>query len=74
MRTCVGKLQFGISNSDPEKISLIASIGQFCSAMEMHREPIEKKISSSLNHGLFYHILNQATTNLLRVCEINYKI
>lgn len=43
MHTCVGKLQFGISNSDPEKISLIASIGQFCSAMEMHSEPIEKK-------------------------------
>lgn len=40
---CVGKLALGMSNSDLEKVSLIACIGQFCSAMEIHSESVEKK-------------------------------
>lgn len=34
------------ANSDLEKVSLIACIGQFCIAMEKHSEPIEKKKKS----------------------------
>lgn len=71
---CVGKLALGMSNSDLEKVSLIACIGQFCSAMEIHSESVEKKISWFQNHGLFYHILNQATANLLQIYERNYRI
>lgn len=48
MHMCVGKLEFGLSNSDLEKVSLIACIGQFFSAMEIQSEPIKKKQKNNL--------------------------
>lgn len=44
VHTCVGKLEFGLSNSGMEKVSLIACTGQFFSAMEIQSEPIKKNL------------------------------
>lgn len=67
----VGKLEFGLSNSDLDKVSLITFIGQFCSAMEIQNEPIEKQISCFPNHGfsiIFY--IRQLQIHLKFIREI----
>lgn len=55
--------------------SLLDCVGRFCNAMEIGMGACwKKKVSLSLKHGFFCHILNHATANLLQISERNNKL